>query len=145
MSFERSGSRASGAEPLVIDASVAINASLVEGGFDVFGSRSLAAPSLMWSEAAAGLRQLEWRGEISVHEARVALDRLLAVRVVLHPAAVLVGDASTIARQLGWAKTYDAEYVALARRLDAVLITLDARLRRSVTHLVSVLGPTEIS
>ena len=90
------------------------------------------------------MRQLERRDEISVHEARVALDRLLAARVVPHPAAVLVGDASTIARQLGWAKAYDAENVALARRLDAVLMTLDARLRRSVTHLVTVLGPTEI-
>jgi predicted nucleic acid-binding protein len=145
MSFERSGSRASGAKALVVDASVAIKASLVEHGFDVLRSRRLAAPSLMWSEAAAGLRQLEWRGEISLDEARRALDRLLALTVESHPSAHLVREAGTIARQLGWAKTYDAEYVALARHLDTALVTLDARLRRGATNVVPILGPTDIA
>jgi predicted nucleic acid-binding protein len=27
-------------------------------------------------------------------------------------------DATSVAAKLGWSKTYDAEYVALARRLD---------------------------
>lgn len=98
----------------------------------------------MWSEAAAGLRQLEWRGEISLDEARLALDRLLALTVESHPSAGLVREAATIARQLGWAKTHDAEYLALARQLDTVLVTLEARLRRGATNVVPVLGPTEI-
>jgi predicted nucleic acid-binding protein len=99
---------------------------------------------LLWSEAAAGLRQLEWRGEISIEHGRLALDRLLAVTVMPHPSASLIDDAWAIARRLGWAKTYDAEYLALARRLDTSLVTLDARLRRGGTNFVSVLGPTEI-
>jgi predicted nucleic acid-binding protein len=144
MWFERSGFRALGAERVVIDASVAIKASLVDGGFDLFASHSLAAPSLLWSEAAAGLRQLEWRGEISIDQGRLALDRLLAVTVMPHPSASLIDDALAIARRLGWAKTYDAEYLALARRLDTSLVTLDARLRRGGTSLVNVLGPTEL-
>jgi predicted nucleic acid-binding protein len=133
-----------GAEVVVIDASLAIKASLVDRGFDVLGAHSLAAPSLMWSEAASGLRQLEWRGEISVEEGRAALGRLLELTVATHPSSSLVDDASAIARQLGWAKTYDAEYLALATRLETSLVTLDARLRRGGSTLVSVLGPTEL-
>ena len=35
-------------------------------------------------------------------------------------------EAWRVADELGWAKTYDAEYVALARLLDCRLVTLDA-------------------
>ena len=129
---------------VVIDASVAVKASLVDGGFDVLSPHGLAAPSLMWSEAASGLRQLEWRGEISIEESRLALARLHELTIATHQSSSLVDDASTIARQLGWAKTYDAEYLALARRLQTSLVTLDARLRRGGSTLVSVFGPTEL-
>lgn len=44
----------------------------------------------------------------------------------------------------GWAKTYDAEYVALAHLLGSRLLTLDARLRRTASRLVEILGPTEL-
>jgi len=40
-------------------------------------------------------------------------------------------EAWQIADQFGWAKTCDAEYVALARLLGCRLVTPDARLRRS--------------
>ena len=36
-------------------------------------------------------------------------------------------EAWRVADELGWAKTYDAEYVALARLLDCRLVTLDLR------------------
>ncbi len=52
--------------------------------------------------------------------------------------------AWTLADELGWAKTYDAEYVALALILDIPLLTLDGRLARGVEHLVPVVGPAEI-
>jgi hypothetical protein len=32
--------------------------------------------------------------------------------------------------KLGWAKTYDADYPALAQRLGCLLVTLDMKLRR---------------
>jgi integrase len=38
-------------------------------------------------------------------------------------------------REFGWAKTYGANYVALARLLDCRLVTLDARLRRGTARL----------
>jgi len=45
---------------------------------------------------------------------------------------------------MGWAKTYDAEYVALARLLSCRLVTLDARLRRGADRLGFVVAPQEL-
>jgi predicted nucleic acid-binding protein len=56
----------------------------------------------------------------------------------------LAAEAWHVAVTLGWAKTYDAEYVALARILGARLLTLDARLRRGAGRLVDVIGPSEV-
>lgn len=52
--------------------------------------------------------------------------------------------AWTLADELGWAKTYDAEYVALAQILDIPLLTVDGRLARGVAHLVPVVGPADL-
>jgi predicted nucleic acid-binding protein len=49
-----------------------------------------------------------------------------------------------VAEELGWAKTYDAEYVALARLLQCRLVTLDARLRRGADRLGFVIAPSEL-
>ena len=48
------------------------------------------------------------------------------------------------ADEMGWARTYDAEYVALARLLDCRLVTLDSRLRRGADRLGLVVSPTEL-
>jgi predicted nucleic acid-binding protein len=49
-----------------------------------------------------------------------------------------------VAEEFGWAKTYDANYVALARMLRCRLVTLDARRRRGTARLGYVIGPTEL-
>jgi len=46
--------------------------------------------------------------------------------------------------EFGWAKTYDAQYVALARILACRLVTLDGRLRCGTERLGFVVGPAEI-
>jgi predicted nucleic acid-binding protein len=56
----------------------------------------------------------------------------------------LGGEAWRIAEEMGWAKTYDAEYLALARLLDGHVVTLDARLRSGADRLGLVIGPDEI-
>jgi predicted nucleic acid-binding protein len=56
----------------------------------------------------------------------------------------LAEEAWRIADELGWAKTYDAEYVALASLLDCRLVTVDGRLRRGADRLGFVVGPTEL-
>lgn len=50
-----------------------------------------------------------------------------------------------IASELGWAKTYDAEYLALARLLDTRVVTLDLRLRRGAERLGLVVTPDELT
>jgi predicted nucleic acid-binding protein len=126
------------AEALVVDASVVIRAALVDGGFMSLSGRGLHAPTLLWSEVASGLTQLAWRADISPDEASAALDRLIAAPLHAYPSADLVHAAVNIARTLGWAKTYDAEYVALAQVLALPLLTFDARLARRVGHLVTL-------
>ena len=50
--------------------------------------------------------------------------------------AVLRRNAWRIAEQLGWAETYDAEYVALTRLQADAFVTLDNALARRVKGIV---------
>jgi len=129
---------------LVIDASAAVQASLPSDGFAFLDQEELIAPALLWSEVPSVLHEMSWRGTISRRLGRVALDRFLAAPIAVRRHARLAPEAWHIADELGWAKTYDAEYVALAHLLSSRLLTLDARLRRTASRLVEVLGPTEL-
>jgi predicted nucleic acid-binding protein len=131
-------------DPLVVDASAVVKGALVPDGFRALAAFNLHAPTLLWSEAVAALRQLEWRDEISPDEGSAALGRVLAAPIRAHESAGLAVEATRIARQLGWAKTYDAEYVALARSLGAPLLTIDARLRRALGQSVTVIAADDL-
>jgi predicted nucleic acid-binding protein len=56
----------------------------------------------------------------------------------------LAATAYGIATDLGWAKTYDAEYIGLARLLGCRLVTLDARLARGAGRIAEIVAPTEL-
>lgn len=129
---------------LVIDAGVAVSASWGPDGFAELRSEELIAPPLMWSEARSALHELEWRGEISNSDALAAHARLEGSPVSERRHERLGVESWYVADQLGWAKTYDAEYVALARLLDCRLLTLDGRLRRGADRLVGVVYPSEL-
>src|SRR2546426_6310190 len=129
---------------LVVDAAVMITACLSEIGLKALGREELVAPHLMWSEASSVLHELRWRREISGELATIALDRLAAADVSARRPKGLIEEAWRIADRLGWAKTYDAEYLALARLLKCRLLTSDAKLKAVGSSLVNVVGPSDL-
>jgi predicted nucleic acid-binding protein len=129
---------------LVLDASAAVDAALAEEGFDLLEGQRLVAPPLLWSESASALHEMRWRKEISEDLATLAFRRLGVAPVRRRTPAGLAREAWRVADELGWAKTYDAEYVALARMLDCPLLTVDARLKRGASRIVRILGPAEL-
>ena len=129
---------------LVIDASVAVAASATPLGFARLRSFNLVAPPLLWVEAVSALHAAMWRGELRRDQAEPALERFLAAPIRRTDPKALPREAWSVADELGWAKTYDANYVALARGLRCRLVTLDARLRRGTARLGFVVGPTEL-
>jgi predicted nucleic acid-binding protein len=106
---------------LVIDASVAVAASYAPDGFTEFGDERLLAPPLLWSEGRSALHELLWRREITPEDADRAHVRLESCPVERSRHKRLGVEAWRIAGEFGWAKTYDAEYVALAALLDCRL------------------------
>lgn len=60
------------------------------------------------------------------------------MRIRLLGDGVLRRRAWTIADELGWASTYDAEYLALTRLQADAFITLDADLARRAAEVVPV-------
>src|ERR1035441_7209756 len=129
---------------LVVDASLVVEWSLARGELDQLLADELAAPPLMWSEATSVLHERAWRGDLDAGAAQLARSRLQAAAVEPRTHPRLSEEAWRIADELGWAKTYDAEYVALASLLDCRLVTVDARLRRGADRLGFVVGPTEL-
>jgi len=101
----------------------------------------LVAPHLLWSETLSALREAAWRGVLGEDQAASAVSRLHGLGVLPIDDDRLPQAAFSIARELGWAKTYDAEYVALARLLDAPLFTRDGRLRRGAGKICSFFDP----
>ena len=129
---------------LVVDATAALSACAIGDGFAEFGAEELIAPPLMWSEARSALHELAWRREIDGHDADVTRRRLEHAPIARRAPARLGEEAWRVATELGWAKTYDAEYVALGLLLGARVVTLDARLRRGADRLGIVIAPSEI-
>lgn len=129
---------------LVVDASVVVPDCTTGRGFDYLGDGTLVAPPLLWAEARSALHEAAWRGDIERATAERAHDRLLAAPIEPRAPAELGRSAWQLADALGWARTYEAEYVALASLLGCRLVTLDGRLWRRTRTLGFVVSPAEL-
>jgi len=91
-------------------------------------NRQLHAPDHLPVEVTNVLRRQKQRGALSETEAQLALHGLWSLPIELWPFEVLRERAWDLG---GNVSSYDAAYVALAERLDAPLLTADARLSRA--------------
>ncbi|HEY4809473.1 MAG TPA: type II toxin-antitoxin system VapC family toxin [Solirubrobacteraceae bacterium] len=129
---------------LVVDASVAVAACHSPVGFARLRGHELVAPQLMLVEASSVLHEMAWRKEISSERSKTMLDRLLKAPVQIRTPDGLIQAAWRVADDLGWAKTYDAQYVALAQMLACKLVSVDERLLRGVARLNIALRPRDL-
>ena len=103
---------------------------------EVPAEHELLAPRLLRSQTLSALHEAVHKGELSADVALDRLNRIWAMRIRLLGDAVLRRVAWRIAEQLGWAETYDAEYVALTQLQADALVTLDTELARRVEGIV---------
>jgi predicted nucleic acid-binding protein len=104
---------------------------------EVAAEHELLAPTLLRSQTLSVLHEAVHRGEIESDVALVRLNRIWAMPIRLLGDAVLRRNAWLIADLLGWADTYDAEYVALTKLQADAFITLDKELARRVEGVVA--------
>jgi predicted nucleic acid-binding protein len=131
---------------LVIDASAALYVVSARRPTEALERYDLCAPPNYPSERTSAITAAAFRGAIddAVLERLFELLEALPVRIV-DEASSHRRQALDLARSLGWAKTYDAEYVALAVRLDCALLTTDERLARGARDVVRLLRPTDLA
>ena len=123
---------------LVVDASVAVKWLVAEDGSDI--AREIAAsgedlhvPRLMASEVANALWRKARAGEIARAELAAMLPLVPEMPVRWSADETVCADAVRLALALDH-PVYDCVYLALAHRMDAILVTADLRF---VTALAS--------
>ena len=119
----------------VVDAGAVLH--LASEEFEVADQHELLAPTLLRSQTLSVLHEAVQRGELPADVARDRLARIGRIKIRLLGDAVLRRRAWEVADQLGWASTYDAEYVALTLLQADAFVTLDAELARSVEGIVA--------
>jgi indolepyruvate ferredoxin oxidoreductase alpha subunit len=119
----------------VVDASAVLH--LASAGIKVSARHKLLAPTLLRSQVLSALHEAVQRGEMSTEMARERLARIGRMSIRLLGDAVLRRRAWELADRLGWAATYNAEYIALTQLQADAFVTLDIELARSVEGIVA--------
>ncbi|MFD1506229.1 type II toxin-antitoxin system VapC family toxin [Georgenia yuyongxinii] len=120
----------------VVDAGAVLD--LVASGAEVPAAHELLAPTLLRSQTLSLLHEAVHRGDLSAVAARDRLDRIGRMRIRLLGDSALRRRAWQVADQLGWASTFDAEYVALTQLQADALVTASADLSAAVADVVRV-------
>jgi predicted nucleic acid-binding protein len=119
----------------VVDCGVVLH--LASEGIEVPAEHELLAPTLLRSQTLSALHEAVHGGELPPGVALDRLNRIRALPIRLLGDAVLRRRAWDVADQLGWASTYNAEYVALTLLQADAFVTLDAELARGVEGIVA--------
>jgi predicted nucleic acid-binding protein len=118
----------------VVDCSTVLH--LAGEELDVPDEHELLAPTLLRSQTLSALHEAVHAGELEPEIALERLERIGKLPIRLLGDAVLRRNAWRFADQLGWAETYDAEYLALTKLQGDALVTLDPELARKVEGIV---------
>jgi predicted nucleic acid-binding protein len=118
----------------VVDAGAVLH--LASEEIAVAPEHELLAPTLLRSQTLSILHEAVHRGELDADIARERLRRVGQMKIRLLGDAVLRRLAWKLADQLGWASTYDAEYLALTRLQADAFVTLDRELARRARDVV---------
>jgi predicted nucleic acid-binding protein len=119
----------------VVDASAVLH--LASEGTEVSAEHKLLAPTLLRSQTLSALHEAVQRGEIPADVARDRLARIGRMPIRLLGDGVLRRRAWEVADKLGWASTYNAEYLALTQLQGDAFVTMDVELARSVEGIVA--------
>ncbi|TDO12097.1 putative nucleic acid-binding protein [Mycobacterium sp. BK086] len=126
----------------VVDAPVAID--LAVKGATIPPEHSLAAPTLLRSQALALVYGSVQRGEIDQRAGRKILDDIRGLRIRLLGDRSLQDTAWRIAAKLDWPDTYRTEYIALTQLQADALATADKKLAAAARAFVVVVSPADI-
>lgn len=107
-------------------------------GDGALAERILALGTLGILEVAQVLRRCERAGELSAQRGREALEDLGAFRIERYPHHLFLDRVWSLRAN---ATAYDACYLALAKALDAPLITRDRRLAAASGHRAAIEVP----
>jgi predicted nucleic acid-binding protein len=118
----------------VVDCGVVLR--LASEEIEVRVEHELLAPTLLRSQTLSAMHEAVHAGEIPRDVAVERLNRIWSMPIRLLGDAVLRRRAFDLAEQLGWAETYDAEYVALTHLQADAFVTLDTDLARRVDGIV---------
>jgi predicted nucleic acid-binding protein len=118
----------------VVDCGVVLH--LASEGIEVPPEHELLAPTLLRSQTLSALHEAVHRGDLPPGVGRDQLARIRVMPIRLLGDAVLRRRAWDLAEQLGWAETYEAEYIALTQLQADAFVTLDTELARQVEGIV---------
>ncbi len=99
------------------------------------GHETLHAPHLLDLEVAQVLRRLVRETVISAQRGEEAIQDLMDLRVTRYPHFVFLSRIWQLRHNVS---AYDAAYLALAEKLDATLVTRDARLASASGRAVAI-------